>query len=175
LNTKNLKYHLAPFGVAIGITVFITISMFISKKLHIKSLSEVVQFLPRSVTFTIGLILVIMWFPIFIAGIYYLKRRGAVGQSEKLVINGIYMYVRNPMYSGISFTIIGLGLILNATGIVLAGIFWFVLVFIQCKREERELKDKFGEQYVEYKKKAPLLIPRPNRLLEDLIQARNHA
>lgn len=174
MNIRNLKYHLAPFGVAIGIAVFITISMFISNKLHIKSLSEVVRFLPRSIAFIIGLILVGTWFPVFVAGIYYLKRRGAVGQAEKLVISGIYKYVRNPMYSGISFTIIGLGLMLNATGIVLAGILWFVLVFIQCKREERELKDRFGEQYIEYKKNTPLLISKPNHLLRDLNQARDN-
>ncbi|MCX6089198.1 MAG: isoprenylcysteine carboxylmethyltransferase family protein [Candidatus Atribacteria bacterium] len=100
-----------------------------------------------------------MWLPIFLSGIYYLGRRGAVGQSEQLIIQGIYRYVRNPMYSGLSLTILGVGLLLNSTGVALTGLLWLAMTFVQCKREEKELTERFGSAYVEYKNTTPMFLP----------------
>lgn len=150
---------LAPFGVATGVTVFISLSIFLAKGLGIANLSKTLSFVPQPVLRITGVSLILFWLPFFISGIYYLGRRGAVGQSETLIDDGIYKYVRNPMYSGVSFTIIGIGLLINQTGVVFAGILWLCMAFIQCKREEKELAERFGENYIQYKNKTPMLIP----------------
>ena len=159
MNKKELKFIFAPVGVAIGITVFITLSVLISNKLHIQKLSELLPFLPNYIPVSIGIGILLLFFPIFIAGIYYLNRRGAVGQSDTLRTNGIYKYTRNPMYIGISMVIIGIGLLLLNTGVVLGGIVWFIITFFQCKREEKELLERFGKEYVNYKKRTPMFLP----------------
>jgi len=159
MDKKELKFIFAPIGVAVGITVFITLSILISKKLHIQKLSELFSFIPNIIFISIGIGVLLSFFPILIAGIYYLNRRGAVGQSDTLRTNGIYKYTRNPMYVGISMTIIGMGFILLNTGIIIGGVLWFIIAFFQCKREEKELLKRFGKEYIDYKKGTPMFLP----------------
>jgi len=49
-------------------------------------------------------------------------------------------------------TIIGIGLILLNTGVIIGGLMWFFITYIQCKREEPDLKKRFGKEYEAYKK-----------------------
>lgn len=173
VNKKNIKLILAPIGVATGVTLWVTLLLFICSKLEISKLTGTFKDIPHIIFLWLGIVLVIIWLPVFISGFYFLGRRGAVGQSETLRENGIYRYVRNPMYSGLSFTIIGVGLILDKTGVVLAGIIWFLIAFIQCKREEKELKGRFKEDYVKYKSKTPMFIPNVKLMIRDLFVKRN--
>ncbi|OGC18585.1 hypothetical protein A3J90_05635 [candidate division WOR-1 bacterium RIFOXYC2_FULL_37_10] len=114
----------------------------------------------------IGFLSVVIFLPIFLLSVYFLGRRGAVGQSPILTTNGIYKYVRNPMYSGVSFTLFGLGLLLNKTAIGLTGLTWFCLTYFQCKREEKELTERFGEEYTNYKNNTPLYMPKFDLMLK---------
>jgi protein-S-isoprenylcysteine O-methyltransferase Ste14 len=159
MNRKNLKFILAPFGVAAGITIFIFLGIVIAGKMNIPQLSKLIYFVPRLALISIGLLMMLLFLPLFISGIYFLNRRGAVGQSDTLRTNGIYRYVRNPMYTGISITIAGIGFILLNTGVVIGGILWLCITFIQCKREESELAVRFGKEYEEYRKNTPMLFP----------------
>lgn len=77
------------------------------------------------------------------------------------------------MYSGISFAIIGIGLIINETGVILAGIIWLVICFIQCKREEKDLEVRFKEKYVDYKRRTSMFIPNIKLAMRDLLDKRN--
>jgi protein-S-isoprenylcysteine O-methyltransferase Ste14 len=175
MNKRNFKFIFAPLGVAIGITVWITLAIFVCGKLGISTLTETFNVIPYAVFLSLGIILIIIWFPFFILGIIFLGRRGAVGQSDTLRKHGIYKYIRNPMYSGISFTIFGIGLILNNTGVSIAGIIWLILAFIQCKREEKELKVRFKEEYVDYMKRTPMLVPNIKLILKDfLVKKESH-
>jgi protein-S-isoprenylcysteine O-methyltransferase Ste14 len=131
-------------------------------------LQGVFPFIPHCVFVVAGVILLVMWLPIFLSGIYFLGRRRAVGQSEQLITHGIYRYVRNPMYSGISLTILGLGLLLNNSGVALAGMLWLGIAAVQCKREEKELTERFGSAYIEYKNSTPMFFPDFIKLLREL-------
>ena len=81
----------------------------------------------------------------------------------KLVTTGIYRYVRHPQYLG--FLIITLGMaIWWLTFITLA--LWPVLVIVYyrlAKKEEKEVEEKFGEEYLKYKRAVPGWIPRIGR------------
>jgi len=63
------------------------------------------------------------------------------------------------MYIGVSMIIIGLGFILLDTGVIIGGILWFIITFFQCKREEKELLERFGKEYIKYKKSTPMFLP----------------
>ncbi len=73
-------------------------------------------------------------------------------KANKLVTNGLYGIVRHPVYySGI---ILILGVVIFSRQFFLLFI-WAGLIFLQRKRirnEEKVLEDKFGEEYVKYKK-----------------------
>jgi protein-S-isoprenylcysteine O-methyltransferase Ste14 len=80
---------------------------------------------------------------------------------KKLVVRGPYRYVRNPIYVGAEFMLIGLSILYGslailayAVGAVLA--LHALVVFY----EERTLETKFGDAYAEYKQSVPRWLPR---------------
>jgi len=80
---------------------------------------------------------------------------------KHLVMDGPYRYVRNPMHSGVFITLYGEGLLLGSVPILVfvTGVFvfhWFYIPFM----EERWLREKFGEEYLTYKRNVPAWIPR---------------
>jgi protein-S-isoprenylcysteine O-methyltransferase Ste14 len=85
----------------------------------------------------------------------------------KLVTTGIYRYVRHPQYLG--FLIITLGMnVWWLTLIMLA--LWPVVVIVYyrlAKTEEKDAEEKFGEEYLEYKRGVPGWIPRIRRKKPD--------
>ena len=81
--------------------------------------------------------------------------------TQKLVVQGIYRYVRNPMHSGVFLTLYGEGVLLGSvpiilfvTVVVVGHLFYIPLV------EERGLERRFGDQYLTYKRHVPRWIPR---------------
>lgn len=79
--------------------------------------------------------------------------------SEKLVADGPYRYVRNPLYLGTTLLTVGMGLMASRVGyaVMVVGIIIFNLRLIG--REEAELTATQGESYRNYLKAVPCLIP----------------
>lgn len=81
--------------------------------------------------------------------------------TQKLVIEGPYAYVRNPMITGVLSAIIGEALIFQAWSLLIwASVFFVVNHFYFILSEEPGLKKRFGEEYLRYKKEVPRWIPR---------------
>ena len=82
---------------------------------------------------------------------------------KKIVQQGLYKYVRNPMYLGYFAMVIGEALLFGA-----ALLFVYVIVFILTTHiyvvyfEENDLKKRFGNSYDEYTKQVPRWIPKIN-------------
>ena len=80
---------------------------------------------------------------------------------KKLVVAGPYRYVRNPMISGAILILLGEAVLFNSwplfmwTIIFLAGKMLYLPLF-----EEKKLKQRFGEPYLEYMDRVPRWIPR---------------
>jgi protein-S-isoprenylcysteine O-methyltransferase Ste14 len=79
--------------------------------------------------------------------------------AERLVADGPYRYVRNPLYLGTILLSLGMGLMASRLGFVVmvAGMIIFNLRLIG--REEVELKGSQGESYRQYLAKVPCLVP----------------
>lgn len=81
--------------------------------------------------------------------------------TQKLVVKRPYTYCRNPMNLGTTFYYLGVAIwmgSLSAVGLALIypiGMLAFVKLF-----EEKELEERFGAEYLDYKDKTPFLIPR---------------
>jgi protein-S-isoprenylcysteine O-methyltransferase Ste14 len=96
------------------------------------------------------------------------------GRLKTLESLGVYAYVRNPMYSGGCFSIISIGLLTRSTGIVISGLILYVASYLQVKREEQELLERFGCEYYEYRKITPSFIPNIGMIIKDMKNRRNH-
>ena len=80
---------------------------------------------------------------------------------RQFVATGPYRYVRNPMYIGAWFVLIGFGFLECSVSIVVFSIVWILgahafVVFV----EEPGLGARFGESYTEYKKSVSRWLPR---------------
>jgi len=82
-------------------------------------------------------------------------------KNEKLVTDGIYSVMRNPLYFFSLIGVTGAALISNHLVIIIAlPVLFFLLYIPLIKREEKFLTQEFGDEYLEYKNKVPALFPR---------------
>ena len=81
-------------------------------------------------------------------------------EDHKLNTEGVYKYIRNPMYSGALIAVIGFGLVFRSIiTLLIVSIFYFILFKMRIDEEERLLYEAFGEEFANYKKKSKKLIP----------------
>ena len=77
----------------------------------------------------------------------------------KLTTSGPYAYVRNPLYLGTMFIVIGFSLMLDIMLLSISAILIAFFVYINTIRtEEKMLEAKFKSLYVDYRKNIPSLI-----------------
>ncbi|MBU3023286.1 isoprenylcysteine carboxylmethyltransferase family protein [Aestuariibacter sp. A3R04] len=76
-------------------------------------------------------------------------------KASSLVIEGIFKVSRNPMYLGLLFIQIGVALICSSfAGLCFAPLLTGYLTRFQIVPEERHMKEKFGEDYVLYRRQT---------------------
>ncbi|MFC1515267.1 methyltransferase family protein [Thermodesulfobacteriota bacterium] len=80
---------------------------------------------------------------------------------KKLVVAGPYRYVRNPMITGAILILLGETVLFNSWPLFLwMAFFWVANMIYFPLVEEKGLKQRFGESYVEYMRHVPRWIPR---------------
>lgn len=86
------------------------------------------------------------------------------GITDKLVTNGIYSYVRHPAFDGFILILMGLAPLINSYGYAaMALVDICLIIYFALAIEEKENYEKFGETYLEYKKRVPPFIPKIKR------------
>ena len=84
-----------------------------------------------------------------------------VAPTERLVVGGLYRYVRNPMYVAVTATIVGQALLLGRPILLLyAAAFALAVIAFVHWYEEPTLRRRFGEEYEEYRRAVPAWWPR---------------
>lgn len=86
------------------------------------------------------------------------------GRTEDLVLRGPQRVVRHPLYLSVIIALAGWGLF-TGSNVALLEVIPFVLWFmlLQIPFEERELRALYGDQYIRYVMRTPMLIPLPRR------------
>jgi protein-S-isoprenylcysteine O-methyltransferase Ste14 len=79
--------------------------------------------------------------------------------TERLLADGPYRYVRNPLYLGNIFMAVGIGLMASRSGFLILSVGMTVFVIRLVLREEAELLRDQGEPYRRYCATVPRLIP----------------
>jgi len=84
-----------------------------------------------------------------------------VAPTERLVLGGLYRYVRNPMYLAVAATIVGQALILGRPVLLLYALVFGVTVFAFVHfYEEPTLARRYGAEYEAYRRAVPGWLPR---------------
>lgn len=80
---------------------------------------------------------------------------------QKLIVTGPYKYCRNPMTLGLLLYYSGAGFIVNdfITTVILLLIVVAHMIYDKYF-EERELTQKFGNEYLHYKQNTPFILPK---------------
>ena len=120
-------------------------------------------FNPFSLLQVISWILLILSAYIVITGYLLLKRKGKPSvnfeNTSLLVRSGIYGYIRHPLY--LSIFLLGTGVVFKDPGPtqLVLGTINFIAVWVTARIEEKEMVDKFGDEYRIYMKETKMFIP----------------
>lgn len=80
--------------------------------------------------------------------------------DNKLKTDGIYSWVRNPMYTGCWFIMIGISFMWhNYWMLPMILIDWVIFTIVLKNTEEKWLLDVYGKDYEDYKKRVNRCIP----------------
>lgn len=72
-------------------------------------------------------------------------------QARKLVTNGIYSRIRNPIYLFSGIGIVGVALYFNKPAFLLLLVVLIPMQIMRARAEGRVLEERFGEEYRAYK------------------------
>ncbi len=82
-------------------------------------------------------------------------------KEHELVTSGIYKYIRHPLYTLGTIFYFSLFLITESWIFLLLAVFSFIVIgIIRTKKEENELIEKFGREYIEYRERTGKFFPR---------------
>lgn len=135
------------FGSGSVATLWYLLTAFTGEKLFYSIFMGVIVPISNAIIITGMLLAIFGWQKIFMA-------------KNQLVTTGIYAHVRHPQYLG--FLLITLGMnVLWVTFSTLA--LWPGLAFLYCrlaKEEDKQMEERFGEEFLKYKKNVPMFIPK---------------
>jgi protein-S-isoprenylcysteine O-methyltransferase Ste14 len=84
-----------------------------------------------------------------------------IAAPERLVVGGLYSYVRNPMYVAILAAVVGQALLLGQLALLLyAAAIWLISAAFVRWYEEPTLARRFGADYEAYRGAVPAWWPR---------------
>lgn len=95
----------------------------------------------------------------------FLREKGTpvpLRPPPRLITTGPYEMSRNPMLTGVFFTMFGIGFAAQSTSLVFIFTPVFILLnYLELKGiEEPELEKRFGRAYLDYKKRTPMFFPK---------------
>ena len=121
------------------------------------------NFYSLSVTLYIGWVVLILGLFMMTFPRYELSKQGNVPDGKSwvhtttVVDTGIYGIVRHPLYVGWLLDIFALMLISQHWTTILLGVLPFASVVYYTYVEDRNNRQKFGQSYVEYSKRVPMM------------------
>jgi len=81
-------------------------------------------------------------------------------RTERIVTEGVYSIIRHPQYLGGLLSHVGIAFLLSSLYSLIVTPLLTFLIYLIARKEEEELLREFGEEYLNYKRKVPMLIPK---------------
>lgn len=80
--------------------------------------------------------------------------------EQRLVTSGIHARVRHPIYLAHFINLCGWAMISGLEVLLWLLAFAIATGWLMIRLEERELRDRFGEAYLEYQRSVPVIVPK---------------
>jgi len=161
--SKRLRLLLTPVGLVVFFGMLLLVvfgSLYMDRAFGFpKLLSGPIGTLIGVVLLSLGLVIwawCVVWFS---------KAKGtpvAFNPQRELVTVGPYAWSRNPMLTGVFAFLFGIGFLLHSVSMVFVWTPMFVIFnVLELKLvEEPELERRFGESYIEYRRRVPMFVPK---------------
>lgn len=79
----------------------------------------------------------------------------AIRESSAMISEGVFSKTRNPMYLGFFLLLLGISVCFRNFFSILVALGYAVLMqFVFIPKEEKLMSEKFGAQYLDYKRKV---------------------
>lgn len=143
-----------------GVALMIFLSPWVDRQLGLELSISVPVRLP------IAIILLAVGVPMVVWTITrFFRARGTpipFSPPPDFVTDGLYRIVRNPMHLGWTLVLLGLAVLRQSFSLLVIGVPFFLLAHILYIKfiEEKELEKKFGQAYLDYKKRVGMFISR---------------
>ncbi len=159
MNDKDQKTHMSFWGVG---------PIFVISSISIIGVASIFTFIyPQyfrfnafaSLFYALGAILIVLGLYLWIA---------AGTQVDKCILKGVlatkgvYGIVRNPIYSGILFVISGACFAVQSWILFAAIPVIYLILRLLLRKEDKILRETFGEKYLQYKNQVNSIIPKLN-------------
>lgn len=156
----NEKKHLPIYGVGPVYVITVIIITVIGLILTAKGYLSNGKITHLKVPFIIlGCIIIIISVTGWVIGAFKSNLDNSIKENH-LITDGIYAYMRNPMYSNSTFICVGTLLIAhNLWLLILPFVYWIFLTVLMKNTEEKWLFVLYGDEYKQYCKKVNRFIP----------------
>ena len=154
---------LAPIFLLVLPLVLISLGSLLNRWLHWSPLRY------EPVNLVLGLLLIVVGWLFGIWSVYaqFTLGRGTpvpLMATQKLVVQPPYTWCRNPMALGAILMYTGVAVLLGSIGALILVLLGAAALLAYIKLlEEKEMEVRFGQEYLEYKRRTPFLVPRFGR------------
>jgi len=101
------------------------------------------------------------WLYFFIGAIgVHNQAAKSVAGIDKIIKEGVYNIVRHPIYSADIVLAWGIFFFMGNLRFLLGAIWLSLAMFCWMRLEEKGLIEKFGQEYLDYKKEVPMICPK---------------
>jgi protein-S-isoprenylcysteine O-methyltransferase Ste14 len=112
----------------------------------------------------VGLLLIVLGAWLFLLAKRDLGTARLIGKTElegggEMQAAGIYRFMRHPRYAGMFAAVIGAALLAGTIAALILVVVWIPLALTAIRFEERELRSRFGNAYIEYSRRVPRFVP----------------
>lgn len=119
------------------------------------------EFIPAPVAVGCGVVLVALGMVLYVTSLGPLHRAYS---ARRLVTDGVYAYVRHPIYAAFIVLIVpGIVLMLRSLPGLTIPVFMYLIFRALIGAEENYLRAAFGEQYETYHRRVGAVFPRLSR------------
>jgi protein-S-isoprenylcysteine O-methyltransferase Ste14 len=95
-------------------------------------------------------------------------------QQKNLVTDGLYALARHPQYTGLFIIIFGEGVVHWPTIFSLTLFPFIILIYYNlARKEERKMKQIFGDEYLHYMKSVPMFFPSKKNWKQFIEESKN--
>ncbi len=116
-----------------------------------------VEFFSSAIMLPIGITLLVLSTLLILWAQFSTRNMASDNVSKESFSKGPYRFSRHPTHWGLFFLILGFGIMVNATFVILSTLISFIISkFVFVKKQEAVLAERYGAPYIEYKKSVKL-------------------